>query len=135
MKIIQTLCALAIISVAGVAQERQPLPSSLYDASKEATYNVKVSGIEINEQMGFLALIATIDGKEYRVAVGHVDAIKAKSFSFAKDDELTITGVKSDRADRSAPGRLLFHCREIKKGEAILVSIDKNGAPQLMRPR
>ncbi|MCL1908992.1 MAG: ubiquitin-like domain-containing protein [Holophagaceae bacterium] len=129
MKAIYALCLIAAFSVAGVAQERQGGGRQMtpYDASKEETIKAKVTNVaeQTRGPMSIVTLRVTVDGKEFLVSTASADFLKEKGFSFAKDDEVTIKGVKQD----APQGGTMIRAREITKGEKALELLDKEGRP------
>jgi len=131
MRTLHLLCVCALF-MPGFAQEpprqgpgqgRQMQP---YEASKEETLKAKVK--EVREQargpMTMVGLTVTVDGKDYQVMLAPADFLKEKKASYAKDDEITIKGVKGE-----SPRGLTIRAREITKGEHTLVLLDKDGRP------
>ncbi|MCL1892989.1 MAG: hypothetical protein FWG02_01970 [Holophagaceae bacterium] len=138
MKVLHSLCILTAFSVSGIAQDAPPPPPMgqgrqmpPYDASKEETYKAKVTNIaeQVRGQMTTIALTVTIDDKTFQVPTASVDFLKEKKVSFAKDDEITIKGVKQE----SPGGMTMIRAREITKGETTLELLDKDGRP-IWRP-
>ena len=137
MRTLHLLCACAL-AIPGFAQEpprqgqggmqRQMQP---YDASKEETIKAKVK--DVSEQtrgpMTMVGLTITVDGKDYQVMLTSAEYLKEKKASYAKGDEITIKGVKSE-----SPRGLMIRAREITKGEHTLVLLDKDGRP-IWRPQ
>jgi len=138
MRILHLLCACALFAP-GFAQEpprqgpgqgqgRQMQP---YDASKEET--IKATIKEVSEQargpMTMVGLTVTVDGKDYQVMLASADFLKEKKASYAKDDKITIKGVKGE-----SPRGLTIRAREVTKGENTLVLLDKDGRP-VWRPQ
>ena len=135
MKLLSSLCILAMLSTTGYAQDRpqqggrQMQP---YDASKEETIKTKVTSVseQARGPMTIVNLTVTIDGKEHTVMLAPADFLKEKGASFAKDDEITIKGVKSE-----SPRGLMIRAREVTKGNNTLVLLDKDGRPLWARQR
>jgi len=136
MKARSTILALTAISAFGFAQEPPQRPPregmgmgrqmQPYDASKEETIKGKVTNVaEMSRgQMTTITLTVSVDGKDWQVNVGTADFLKEKNVSFAKDDEVTIKGVKSE-TERGAR----IAAKEVTKGEKTLVLLDKDGRP------
>ena len=137
-------CALAMPSFAQEPPRRQGQPQGQggqgmqrqmqpYDASKEETLKVKVK--DVSEQargpMTTVVLTVTVDGKDYQVMLGPADFLKEKKAGYAKDDEITIKGVKGESP---RGGGLMIRAREITKGENTLVLLNKEGQP-VWRPQ
>jgi hypothetical protein len=97
-----------------------------YDASKEETLKAKVTKVtdQARGPMATVALTVDVDGKESQVMLASAEFLKEKKASFAKDDEITIKGVKSE-----TPRGLMIRAREVTKGESTLELLDKDGRP------
>jgi hypothetical protein len=134
MKALSTICILTAISAVGFAQDPPQRPQGMgqgrqmqpYDASKEETIKGKVTNVaeQARGQMTVVTLTVSVDGKDWQVSVGSADFLKEKKVSFAKDDEVTIKGMKSE-TERGAR----ISAREVTKGETTLVLLDKDGRP------
>ena len=137
MRTLHLLCACAL-AMPGFAQEpprqgqggqggmqRQMQP---YEASKEETIKAKVKNVseQARGQMTMVTLTVTVDDKEYQVMLTSAEYLKEKKASYAKDDEITIKGVKSENP---RGGGLMIRAREITKGENTLTLLDKDGRP------
>ncbi|MDR0498809.1 MAG: hypothetical protein LBH03_03610 [Holophagales bacterium] len=139
MKIHYLLCVCTVFSIAGFAQEPpqsgqftgQMRIQQSYDVSKEETINAKV--LDVKEQargpMTLVTLSIELDGKECQVTVGPAEFLKEKDAAFAKDDEITITGVQNE-----TPQGLRIRAREIKNGDKTLTLIDSEGR-SIWRPQ
>jgi len=138
MKALSTICILTAISAVGFAQEPPQRPPregmgqgmgrqmQPYDASKEETIKGKVTNVaeQAMGPMTTVTLTVSVDGKDWQVTVGTADFLKEKKVSFAKDDEITIKGVKRE-TERGAR----INARVVTKGETALELIDKEGRP------
>jgi len=141
MKALSTILAFTAISAIGFAQEPPQRPPregmgqgmgrqmQPYDASKEETLKGKVTNVAERAmgQMTTVTITVSVDGKDWQVNVGTADFLKEKSVSFAKDDEVTIKGVKSE-TERGAR----IAAKEVTKGETTLTLLDKDGRPAWM---
>jgi hypothetical protein len=95
-----------------------------YDASKEETLKAKVTNVseQTRGSMTTVTLTVNVDDKEYQLMLAPTEFLKEKNASFAKDDEITIKGVKSE-----TPRGLMIRAREVTSGENTLVLLDKDG--------
>ncbi|MDR2562165.1 MAG: hypothetical protein LBC63_10405 [Holophagales bacterium] len=134
MKALSAICFLTAFSAIGFAQEPPQRPPregmgrqmQPYDASKEETIKGKVTNVAemTRGQMTVITLTVSVDGKDWQVNVGTADFLKEKGVSFAKDDEITIKGVKNE-TERGAR----ISAKEVTKGETTLELLNKDGRP------
>jgi phosphatidylserine decarboxylase len=139
VKASHALCLFAAFSTAGVAQPTPPtrptkptLPSSgllgmvlqPYDADKEETIKGMVASVSelASGPETLVCLAVMVDGKECQLTLAPPSFLKENNASFAKNDEITIKGYKTQNL-RGATIR----AKEVIKGEKTLVLLDKDG--------
>ena len=117
---------LAGIAVAQKTESNEPAPK--YDVSQEAKFKgvvdeVKDRSCPISGGMGAHLMVKVVD-KIYEVHIAPVKFVKSYEVSFAKGDEVEITGVKTtfQGVDAILP-------REIKRGTDDFVFRDDKGKP------
>ncbi len=106
-----------------------------YDATKEATFKGTVVEVITPTEAGprnMVRLVVKVDGKDLSVMVAPDEFLKEKKFTFAKDDALTILGMKMENP--RGGGEMLIP-REITKGKEVLTLRDKEGMPTFRRQR
>jgi hypothetical protein len=138
-KALCALCLLAACSALGIAQPTPPtrptkptLPSSgllgmvlqPYDAYKEETIKGTVASVSelASGPETLVCLAVMVDGKEWQLTLAPPSFLKDKNIGFAKNDEITIKGYKTQNL-RGATIR----AREVIKGESVLLLLDKDG--------
>ena len=135
--------ALAVAAAAGMmALAQQPPPGGPggpggprqmqpYDASKEETFKGKVTEVKETARgpMTIVSLVVKIGDADFEIPAGTPDFLKGKNVAFAKDDEISIKGVKTE-----TPRGLRIRAREITRGKDTLTLLDKEGRPAWMPP-
>ena len=121
------ILALAALAMPAWAQRRH-YPMSRYDASAEVTLKgtvteVKTAECDMCPHTGTHLMLKTGD-KSMEVMLGPTAFLKEHDFTFAKDDEVEVTGAKVKMGDED---QLL--ARKVKKGEKTLTLRDKSGKP------
>ncbi|MDR2696929.1 MAG: hypothetical protein LBB40_00455 [Holophagales bacterium] len=136
MKTLHLLCACTVFSMTGFGQEPPPPRQGQfagqmrmqppYDASKEETIKAKVADVkeQTRGSMTLVSLVIDLDGKECQVVLGPTEFLKEKNITFAKDDEITIKGVKDE-----TPQGLRIRAREVRKDDQTLTLLDAEGRP------
>jgi hypothetical protein len=105
-----------------------------YDTATETTYKGTVEEIRQHDRAGMAGtgthLIVKSDDKTLDVHLGPTDFLAAQQMSFAKGDQIEVTGSKVKVADAEA-----IIAREVKKGDKTLTLRDAQGVPKWSRGR
>lgn len=124
MKKLFPICAFAIVSVAGSAQEQQPRFG--FDPAKKETLKVTVTGKEDQTDI----LLVTIDGKNFRLNFTYgvpEEYLKKYNMSISVGDEITLIGNRSEFTNNFGREVRNFITYEVKKGDATMPLLDKDG--------
>jgi len=95
-----------------------------YDPAKETSIQGTVDRVTTGRMMGVHLVVKTAE-KTVTVMVGPQWFLNDKKFSFAKGEELKVTGSPVQMNNAEA-----LIAREIKKGDAVLVLRNKQGIPE-----
>ncbi len=121
---ILVVVAVALASIASLAQRG----GRNYDPKTETTVKGSVENVmQQTGQRGFSGIhldLKSADGT-YEVHVGPSAYVEKQGFSFAKGDEIQVTGSKVTMG-----GKEVIIAREIKKGDKTLSLRDAQGIPQ-----
>lgn len=105
-----------------------------YDTATETTYKGTVEEVRQHSRAGMAGtgthLIVKSDDQMLDVHLGPTDFLAAQQMSFAKGDQIEVTGSKVKFGDAEA-----IIAREIKKGDKTLTLRDAKGVPKWSRGR
>jgi DNA/RNA endonuclease YhcR with UshA esterase domain len=132
------LIALAMVTASfGMAQMGQGMGQGMRMGAYDASSVVTVKGTIQDVQEGTMQrgqksntghmgthLVLKTDKETLTVMVGPSAFLTEKNFSFAKDDQIEVTGSKVKYGDSDA-----IIAREIKKGDKVLTLRDEKGVP------
>ncbi|HXE75481.1 MAG TPA: DNA-binding protein [Candidatus Xenobia bacterium] len=125
--------AVALAIPAAVAQQRPGPGMPKYDPATEVTVKGTVTEVrEDTSPMGWPGTHLTLktEKETWDVHVGPSSFLAGKNVSFAKGDEVEVTGSK---IKYEGAGALL--AREVKKGDKTLILRNAQGIPQWSRSR
>jgi hypothetical protein len=131
--------ALALVSASWAAAQgpmrccmRGEMPR--YDTATEATYKGTVEEVRQHSRAGMAGtgthLSVKSDDQMLDVHLGPTDFLAAQQMSFAKGDQIEVTGSKVKFGDAEA-----IIAREVKKGDKTLTLRDAKGVPKWSRGR
>ncbi len=125
------LALLALLVLPFAYAQRGPGPGQqarMYNPANEKTVKGTVEEVNtITGRHGWNGTHLTLktEGKSIDVHLGPAAFIKEKGFSFAKGDQIEVTGAKTEFGGSEA-----IIAREVKKGKKTLVLRNEQGIPQ-----
>jgi len=131
LKLTLLLCFVAVIVVPVAYAQMGPGPGKrtrFYNPAAETTVKGTVEEVRtVTGRGGWNGIHLTLkaEGKTLDVHVGPAAFLKEKGFTFAKGDQIGVTGAKTQFGGTEA-----IIAREVKKGSETLVLRDAQGIPE-----